>query len=420
MKRILSGLLALCLLWSLPVTAAARSRTPTLACRDDGDSILLTLENLEDKVYAIQAELTFRGEYPDASFQCDISGAYSPDCHVKISGKNTIVTVYICAGEGVLNDGRTLRLGSLDAGKSCGLPERADLILLDQNLNALESGGRADITSIGDRKDAYRVRVLTAKNGEAEARPTSAEEGETVTVTVTPDEGYTLDRLTAKDSRNRELTLTAAGTRRYTFVMPGSDVELEAVFIPGEDETPLPFTDISPSDWCYDAVRYVYQKGLMNGTSTTTFTPNNTTTRGMIVAILYRLEGSPDAGLSNFTDVLPTAYYASAVAWASANGIVNGYSDGTFRPNNPITREQMAAFLYRYAGYKGRDISARADLNGYLDAAQIAGYAVEPIQWANAQGLINGTSSTTLSPAGNATRAQVAVILTRFAQNVVQ
>ncbi|MCI8849839.1 MAG: S-layer homology domain-containing protein, partial [Oscillibacter sp.] len=107
-------------------------------------------------------------------------------------------------------------------------------------------------------------------------------------------------------------------------------------------------------------------------------------------------------------------------AWASANGIVNGYSDGTFRPNNPITREQMAAFLYRYAGYKGRDISARADLNGYLDAAQIAGYAVEPIQWANAQGLINGTSSTTLSPTGNATRAQVAVILTRFAQNVVQ
>ena len=143
MKRILSGLLALCLLWSLPVTAAARSRTPTLACRDDGDSILLTLEDLEDKVYAIQAELTFRGEYPDASFQCDIRGAYSPDCHVKISGKNTIVTVYICAGEGVLNDGRTLRLGSLDAGKSCGLPERADLILLDQNLNALESGGRA-------------------------------------------------------------------------------------------------------------------------------------------------------------------------------------------------------------------------------------------------------------------------------------
>jgi len=251
MKRILSGLLALCLLWSLPVTAAARSRVPTLACRDDGDSILLTLEDLEDKVYAIQAELTFRGEYPDASFQCDISGAYSPDCHVKISGKNTIVTVYICAGEGVLNDGRTLRLGSLDAGKSCGLPERADLILLDQNLNALESGGRADITSIGDRKDAYRVRVLTAKNGEAEARPTSAEEGETVTVTVTPDEGYTLDRLTAKDSRNRELTLTAAGTRRYTFVMPGSDVELEAVFIPGEDETPLPFTDISPSDLCF-------------------------------------------------------------------------------------------------------------------------------------------------------------------------
>ncbi len=332
MKRILSGLLALCLLCALPVTAA-QSRTPVLACRDDGSSILLTLENLENKVYAIQAELTFSGEFPKTSFECDIDGAYSPDCKVKVSGRKTVVTVYICAEEGVLNDGRTLRLGSLDTAGDCGLPNQVDLILLDQNLKALDTGGKTDITSSsGDPENTYFVRVLTAKNGTAEARPNPSAAGETITVTAAPDKGYTLDRLTVKDSRNREVSLTSAGNHRYTFVMPSSDVEVEALFKTSEDETPLPFTDISPSDWCYDAVKYVYRNGLMNGTSNTTFTPNRTTTRGMIVAILYRLEGSPAAGLSNFTDVSPAAYYASAVAWASANGIVNGYNDATFRP----------------------------------------------------------------------------------------
>ena len=138
----------------------------------------------------------------------------------------------------------------------------------------------------------------------------------------------------------------------------------------------------------------------------------------MIVAILYRLEGSPDAGTSKFSDVNPSAYYASAVAWASENGVVNGYGDNTFKPNNPITREQMAAFLFRYATLKEQDVSPRADLSPFTDASQIAPYAVEAIQWANAQGLVNGTSATTLAPKGNATRAQVAVILSRFAQKM--
>ena len=179
----------------------------------------------------------------------------------------------------------------------------------------------------------------------------------------------------------------------------------------------LPFSDIPEGFWCYDEVQYVYERGLMNGTGPSTFSPNGSTTRSMIVAILYRMEGSPAVGGADFADVSPGQYYASAVAWASANGIVNGYSDGTFRPGAAITREQLAAFLYRYARYKGSDVSDRADLSAYADSAGIAGYAVEAVEWANAAGLVNGISQTTLSPRGTATRAQAAGILNRFARN---
>jgi hypothetical protein len=232
-----------------------------------------------------------------------------------------------------------------------------------------------------------------------------------------PDSGYVLDSLTVTDSQGRSIRTVSAAARSYTFTMPGRDVEVKAVFAPGDGS--LPFLDIEPGAWCYDAVRRVYEMGLMNGTSATTFTPNTATNRGMIVAILYRLEGSPAAGSSGFSDVAPGAYYASAVAWAVQNGIVNGYDDNTFRPGNRITREQLAAFLYRYVRYKGGDVSDRADLSAFTDAGQIASYAVEPLQWANAQGLVNGTSAATLSPGGSATRAQAAVILTRLMENVL-
>lgn len=163
-----------------------------------------------------------------------------------------------------------------------------------------------------------------------------------------------------------------------------------------------------------DAAEYVYKNGLMNGTSATTFSPDGTTTRGMIVAILYRLEGAATAGAANFSDVPANEFYSDAVAWGVANGIVNGYGNGTFGPNDPITQEQMAAILYRYAAYKGYDVTARASLSGFTDITAVNSYAVEPLQWANAHGLINGTSATTLTPNGSATRAQVATILMRF------
>lgn len=157
----------------------------------------------------------------------------------------------------------------------------------------------------------------------------------------------------------------------------------------------------------------------MAGTSSTTFSPDATTTRGMIVTILYRLEGTPAvSSASGFTDVADGQYYTNAVAWAAANNIVGGYGNGLFGPNDTITREQMAAILYRYAQYKGYDVTASTDLSGYSDAAQVSSYALAALQWANAEGLVNGTSDTTLTPGGSATRAQVAVILMRFCENI--
>ena len=176
----------------------------------------------------------------------------------------------------------------------------------------------------------------------------------------------------------------------------------------------MPFTDVKESDWFCDAVQYVYDHGMMNGTGTSTFSPNETTTRGMIVTILHRMEGTPSAESAKFPDVPAGQYYTDAVAWASANGIVGGYGNGKFGPNDSITREQMATILYRYAQYKGYDTSTKGDLSAFADSNRVGAYAVEALSWAVGLELIRGNGDNTLSPGGSATRGQVATILMRF------
>lgn len=183
----------------------------------------------------------------------------------------------------------------------------------------------------------------------------------------------------------------------------------------------LPFGDVKTADWFYNDVKYVYEKGMMAGTAADVFAPNATTTRAMIVTILYRLEGSPAVtGTSAFVDVPAGQWYTDAVNWAAANQIVKGTSATTFAPNDSITREQMAAILYRYAQYKGYDVTKKADLSGYSDNSQVSAYAKDALAWANAAKLINGVTNTTLAPQGNATRAQVSAILHRFCDGVVK
>lgn len=183
----------------------------------------------------------------------------------------------------------------------------------------------------------------------------------------------------------------------------------------------LPFGDVKSADWFYNDVKYVYEKGMMAGTAADVFAPNATTTRAMIVTILYRLEGSPAVtGTSAFVDVPTGQWYTDAVNWAAANQIVKGTSATTFAPNDSITREQMAAILYRYTQYKGYDVTKKADLSGYSDNGQVSAYAKDALAWANAAKLINGVTNTTLAPQGNATRAQVSAILHRFCDGVVK
>ena len=204
--------------------------------------------------------------------------------------------------------------------------------------------------------------------------------------------------------------------------MPASEVSVSAAFTKSEEkpEQIAGFTDVLTTDWFADAVQYAVDNGMMNGTSETTFHPNGTTTRGMIVTILYRLEKEPavDNG-AGFADVAADQYYADAVAWASANDIVTGYNEEKFGPDDSIMREQFAAILYRYAQYKKYNTAASSSLNGFTDHASVSGYAAASLEWAVAEKLVNGSAGK-LMPTGNATRAQVAAILHRFVENVAK
>ena len=181
----------------------------------------------------------------------------------------------------------------------------------------------------------------------------------------------------------------------------------------------LPFTDVSRTSWFYADAAFVYKKGLFSGTDSSTFSPDASMTRAMLVTVLYRLEGQPAVtGNSSFADVKSGVYYERAVIWAAANGIVTGTGSASFSPDAKVTREQLAAILYRYAQYRKLDTSANAKLNGFSDAGNVSGYASAALGWAVAEGLVNGASGR-LMPKGNATRAQVAAIFHRFVENVM-
>lgn len=181
-----------------------------------------------------------------------------------------------------------------------------------------------------------------------------------------------------------------------------------------QQPTDLPFTDVQAGVWYADAVKYVFEQGLMSGISAQQFGPDSTVTRGQVVTILWRLAGSPTVSGKTFTDVNASVWYADAVAWASANGVVSGYESGLFRPEDQVTREQLAAILYRYALISGKDAEKTADLSGYTDSVTISTWAPQALKWAVGSGLISGTGANTLSPRGTATRAQIAVILQNY------
>lgn len=281
------------------------------------------------------------------------------------------------------------------------------------------SSGSSGGSSSG--KTTYKVTTSAVNNGGVNASPSSAEKGASITITLSPDKGYKLDKLTVTDGSGKTVSTVKKSDTVYTFTMPASAVKVGVSYVKAT-ETPseTKFNDVSANDWFASAVDYVTGKGMMNGTADNTFSPKANTTRGMVVTVLYRLENQPSTSAASFTDVASGAYYANAVAWANANGIVSGYGSGKFGPNDKVTREQLAAILYRYAQYKKYDVSVGEDTNilSYDDAQSISSYAIPAIQWACGAGVVTGKSGSKLDPKGNATRAEVAAMLMRFCENV--
>ena len=266
----------------------------------------------------------------------------------------------------------------------------------------------------------YKITIGDMENGTVTANPSAAKAGATVTLTATPDEGYAVGTITVTDRFGDAVKVTENADGTYTFTMPNGQVTVKATFVETEEPAPaMPFTDVKEGDWFYEEVLYAYENGLMNGVGDNRFAPNSATTRGMLVTILYRLEGEPAVtGEAGFDDVGDT-WYTDAVIWAAANDIVNGIGDNQFGPENTLTREQLVTMLYRYAQNKGYDVTASADLSGYPDAGQIQSWAQDAMTWAVAEGIVEGMDGN-LNPAGHATRAQIATILMRFCEGVAK
>ena len=294
-------------------------------------------------------------------------------------------------------------------------------VTLTAQWNRRNSGGGAPSGGGGgSAATEYAVTVSTADNGSVAVSPKNAEKGDTVTVTVTPDEGYVLESLTVTDKDGDKVSTTKGEDGKYTFTMPGSAVTVKAVFAEEGTVSELPFEDVSVDQWFYEAVKYVYDNELMNGISATEFNPNGLLTRGTIAQVLFNLEGADADAAAVFDDVPADAWFADAVNWAAANNIVTGYGDGTFGPDNNITREQMAAILYRYAQFKGYDVSAKGDLTAFTDGDNVSEWATDALAWCVGAKLINGRDNGTVDATGTATRAEIAQIFMNFCENIAK
>ena len=264
--------------------------------------------------------------------------------------------------------------------------------------------------------ETYENTVAATTNGKVTV--TNAKKGETATITTTADKGYKVGTVTVKDEKGNTISVTDAGSGKYTFTQPEGKVSVTVTFVWDN-----PFTDVKSSDWWYDAVQYVNLNGLMAGTGTNTFAPAATLTRAQAVQVLYNLEGQPAVdGTNTFTDVASDHWGVKAITWASANGVVAGVGNNQFAPDVNVSREQFAQMMYNYATYKKYETSATADLSKFPDQGSVSSWAEKALSWANAEGLINGSEAdgvAYLMPAGTATRGQTASILTNFDKNIV-
>lgn len=259
-------------------------------------------------------------------------------------------------------------------------------------------------------KEGYSITVADTKYGKITVSEKNADEDDRITITVEPDYGYQLTWLSIKAKDGTKVSYSEGYTKNtYYFYMPDQDVTISATFSRGT----LPFTDVKRTDWFYDAVSFTYNMGIMDGVETNKFSPSTTITRGMVVTMLWRMAGEPYASGTYFDDVSYGRYYTTAVAWSARNNIIEGSGANTFGVNDPITREQLAVILYRYAKYMNYSTTT-SSLYGYDDANKVSSWAKDAMGWAVRNGVIGGVTNTTLCPNNTATRAEVAQMFMNF------
>ncbi len=347
--------------------------------------------------------VTLKLYYDITLYTVTVNGSYAQTTGAGSYAKDATVTIDAGTRSGYTFDGWTSEDGVTFANENRAqttftMPDKAVTVTANWRYN----GG-------GSSYDTYTITASAGDGGSiSPSGSVSVREGLDKTFTITPGSGYHISDVLVDGT-------SVGAVSSYTFEDVQSKHTIEAVF--SKDIVTLPFTDVSEGDWFCDPVCFVLENGLMTGTSDTTFEPNTSLSRAMLVAVLHRLEGSPAASGSDFTDVADGDWYAQAVNWAASVGVVNGFDDGTFQPNTAITREQLAAILRNYAQYKGMDVNVSGDLSTYTDADSVSDWAKESVEWVVGSGLIGGYEDSTLRPQGTTTRAEVASVLQRYLAN---
>lgn len=409
-----TGLLLVGLVLLLSCTAlAATISAPVLTYQGSGGSYTLSLNKGADKLYGLQLELEVRGELAEetVSFTSNLANTYIAPCRVDVAGGETKVTLYMAPnGQHYMgSDSNTLQLGTLNLGsQEAVLPSTGTLTLLDRDakpyvttvtISRPSSGGGG--SSSGTQ---HGITTGTYQGGNVSLSTNQAKAGERVTLTLRPDSGYQIATLRVLDKNGKEIALEEHNGS-YVFTMPQGEVRVEATFQLQEQPpaTGTPFEDVPEDFWAKDAIAWAYERGYVNGTGLTSFTPDGNITREQMWMILARLNGQPPADMDE------------AREWAMSNGV----SDGS-APTMDMPRQQMVTILYRYTQLRGFEVSGAAELSGYVDSGSVADYAQEGMAWAVGNGIVSGMTADTLAPDGTATRAQFVTILQRFYTNIVK
>jgi len=298
--------------------------------------------------------------------------------------------------------------------------------IADQILEALGSDFTLDIpedtvvTPDDVPEGYYGITTSSTEGGSLVAVPNVAQPGDVITVQAVPQSGYAIKSVQYYGEDGVQNTISVGSDGIGTFTMPASKVTVSAVFTQTDSDPTSRYVDVSTSDWYYEATKYVVQKGYMAGTSDNTFSPNDPLTRAMVVQILYAIKSKPPVeNATQFADISGGEWYADAVGWASSRGVVAGYEDGTFRPNQYVTREELATMLRQFAAYSNADTEPNGNISTYADASSVSYWATEPMQWAVGHTIMAGKPNNMLDPRGTATRAEMAQMTYRLMTTVV-